>query len=54
MIILFTYFPKFYLKNWIMIIGLQKIAQDLTNSYQIYKNHPYENHKLIIIENLEP
>jgi hypothetical protein len=50
----FFFFPNFYLKKLNCDNWFAKIAQDLTNSYQIYKNHPYENQKKEKIENLEP
>jgi hypothetical protein len=48
------FFPVLYLKKLNYDNWFAKIAQDLTDNYQIYDNHPYENQIIIIIENLEP
>ncbi len=48
------FFPNFYFKKLNYDNWFAKIAQDLTNNYQIYENHPYKNQKIIIIEILEP
>jgi hypothetical protein len=49
-----SFFPVLYLKKLNYDNWFAKIAQDLTDNYQIYDNHPYENQIIIIIENLEP
>ncbi len=53
-IMITSFFPVLYLKKLNYDNWFAKIAQDLTDNYQIYDNHPYENQIIIIIENLEP